>query len=121
MSSISDEIIEAIKVVASLKSMGDDEASLILGKKIIESFYDDKDGVIFQCAYNKKELNYKDVNSLVNAAFLYQCCKLVYKSFKEFVAGSKAEFWFKKGTNNADLHRFFNFLVFYNWIGSIYC
>ena len=110
MSAISDEIIELIKICSSLKAMGDEEASLVLGKKIIDSFYQDKDAVIFQLAYSHRELNYKDINALLNAAFLCAATKTVYTAFKNLTAGSKAEFWFKKGSNDPRLMRFFTFL-----------
>ena len=110
MSAISDEVIELIKIFSSLKAMGDDEAALVLGKKIIDSFYQDKDALIFQVAYSQREMNYKDANALLNAAFLYEISKLIYTSFKNLTAGSKAEFWFKKGSNDTRLMRFFTFL-----------
>ena len=111
MSAISEQTVEAIKLVSSLNSMGETEAARILGKKIISSLSEEKDSLLFALAYDTSGLNTGDVPSLLDAAFLAGVLQEVYRSFKNVSAGSNAEYWFKSGDNNEDLHRFFMFMA----------
>ena len=110
MSVIDNEIIESIKLVASLQKMGENESAKILGRKILDNLSNGKDGLLFSLAYDVKNLNEGDVATLLDAAFIEKCCEEVYRSFKALSAGSKAEYWFSSGQNNPDLHRFFMFM-----------
>ncbi len=113
MQKIDDSIIETIKLVADLNSMGEKETASIIGEKIIEGLGQDKDGILFKFCYDTKQIKPKnDVLTLLNASFLSACLQELYKTFKTITGGSKAQYWFNsKGTNNPDLHRFFEFII----------
>lgn len=111
MAVIEQNIVDSIKLVGSLKGMGENQSAALLGQKIIASFPNSKDGMLFNIAYDPQKIDSDDVKSLLDAAFLASCLEEVYRTFKTVTAGSKAEYWFKNGKNDADLHRFFLFLA----------
>lgn len=110
MSVIDNEIVESIKLVASLEKMGEREAAEILGRKVLDNLANGKDGLLFALAYDTNSMNPGDVANLLDAAFMEKCCEEVYRSLKALSAGSKAEYWFSSGANDQDLHRFFMFM-----------
>ena len=108
---IKEATADLIKLQASLKSMGENDAANELGKKILASLNKGKDGFLFDKVYDVQSIDYKDFSALMDAAFMATCLEEVYKTFKEVTGGSTAEYWFKDGANDANLHRFFTFLA----------
>lgn len=112
MSNLDATIVDEIKLVGNLSSMGEKETATIIGEKIIASLGENKDGFLFPLCYDLKKIEPKnDVSILLDAIFLATCLEKLYQTFKNITGGSKAQYWFNSGDNNTDLHRFFLFLA----------
>lgn len=111
MSNLDPNIVDEIKLVGNLFSMGEKETAAIIGKKVLDSLGKNKDGFLFPLCYDIEKIEASNVKQLLDALFLATYLEKFYQTFKNITGGSKAQYWFNSGDNNPYLHRFFLFLA----------